>query len=220
MTKPIRVEHLQALRRLVGRAKRKGREETEVAWKVTRRRGQGARLQPRLQEPAHRRRRPRRPGGAAGQARRRPRRETAQPARPAQGDPGGGAAAMNAGAAARTFRPHQRGARRHPAPAPVHSRSCRAREAGRAGPERRTGVGTAEADSQEEKARLVEGRRDPDRQQRRCRFRAAMPWHWLRLDEHWESCLADDVLEIPPRVTDDAIPTGCRQDINSMSRSL
>ena len=35
MTKPIRVEHLQACIDWWGGAKRKGREETEVAWKVT-----------------------------------------------------------------------------------------------------------------------------------------------------------------------------------------
>ena len=50
MTKPIRVEHLQAVHRLVGRRERKGRQETEVAWKVSSRRDQGPRLQPRLQE--------------------------------------------------------------------------------------------------------------------------------------------------------------------------
>ena len=35
MTKPIRVEHLQGCVDWWGGAKRKGREETEVAWKVT-----------------------------------------------------------------------------------------------------------------------------------------------------------------------------------------
>jgi type I restriction enzyme M protein len=35
MTKPIRVEHLQPCVAWWGGAKRKGRQETEVAWKVT-----------------------------------------------------------------------------------------------------------------------------------------------------------------------------------------
>ena len=94
MTKPIRVEHLQACVDWWGGAERKGRQETEVAWKVSRRRDQGARLQPRLQEPPHRRRRPRRPGGTAGQAGR-GRTADRHPARSAQGHSGGGAAAMS-----------------------------------------------------------------------------------------------------------------------------
>jgi type I restriction enzyme M protein len=35
MTKPIRVEHLEPCVKWWGGAKRKGRKETEVAWKVT-----------------------------------------------------------------------------------------------------------------------------------------------------------------------------------------
>jgi type I restriction enzyme M protein len=35
MTKPIRVEHLASCVKWWGEAKRKGRKETEVAWKVT-----------------------------------------------------------------------------------------------------------------------------------------------------------------------------------------
>ena len=70
MTKPIRVEHLQALRRLVGRRGAQGPRGNRSRLEGDRRRGEGPRLQPRLQEPAHRRRRPRRPGGTAGQARR------------------------------------------------------------------------------------------------------------------------------------------------------
>ena len=68
MTKPIRVEHLQAVRRLVGRSEAQGPRGDRGRVEGDRRRGQGARLQPRLQEPAHRRRRPRRPGGTAGEA--------------------------------------------------------------------------------------------------------------------------------------------------------
>ena len=70
MTKPIRVEHLQAVRRLVGRREAQGPRGNRSRLEGHRRRGEGPRLQPRLQEPAHRRRRPRRPRGTAGQARR------------------------------------------------------------------------------------------------------------------------------------------------------
>ena len=54
MTKPIRLEHLQGCIDWWGGKERKGREETPQAWKVTRRGGEGARLQSRHQEPAQR----------------------------------------------------------------------------------------------------------------------------------------------------------------------
>ena len=53
MTKPIRFEHLQGCIDWWGGAERKGREETPQRLEGHRRRGQGARLQPRHQEPAH-----------------------------------------------------------------------------------------------------------------------------------------------------------------------
>ena len=55
MTKPIRMEHFQGCIDWWGGATRKGRKETEQAWKVDRRRHEGSRLQSRYQEPEHRR---------------------------------------------------------------------------------------------------------------------------------------------------------------------
>ena len=66
MTKPIRFEHLQGCVDWWGGAKRKGREESRSRLEGDGRGGEGARLQPRHQEPAHGRRRSRRPGGVAG----------------------------------------------------------------------------------------------------------------------------------------------------------
>ena len=60
---------------------------------------------------------------------------------------------------AATLRPHQRSARCHPASAPVHSGFGRARQTGGTRPQRRTGGGTAEADSGGEGA-VGEGRED------------------------------------------------------------
>ena len=68
MTKPIRFEHLQGCIDWWGGAKRKGREETPQCLEGHGRGGQGARLQPRHQEPAHGRRRPRRPGRRCSQS--------------------------------------------------------------------------------------------------------------------------------------------------------
>ena len=69
MTKPIRVEHLKPCVDWWGGAKRKGRVGDRSRMESHRRRGEGPRLQPRLQKPAHCRRRPRRPGGTAGETR-------------------------------------------------------------------------------------------------------------------------------------------------------
>ena len=135
MTKPIRLEHLQGCIDWWGGAKRKGREETPQAWKVTadevKARGYNLDIKnphavaddhgdpdELLDKPECRRSRYRRL------------------ARPAEGDPGRGAGAMNAGTPARPLRPHRRRARCDCAPAPLHSRSRRARQAGAAGPER------------------------------------------------------------------------------------
>jgi type I restriction enzyme M protein len=54
MTKPIRLEHLQGCVDWWGGAERAGRQESEVAWKVSLD-DIKARLQPRLQNPPHRR---------------------------------------------------------------------------------------------------------------------------------------------------------------------
>jgi hypothetical protein len=95
MTKPIRLEHLADCAAWWGGPERKGRVENERAWKVTRRGDQGARLQPRHQEPAHRGGGPRRPRDAAGGPERRRGRGGGAP-RPVEGDPVRGAGAMNA----------------------------------------------------------------------------------------------------------------------------
>ena len=53
MTRPIRFEHLQACIDWWGGAERKGRKETERAWRVTGDEVKARSLQPRHQEPAH-----------------------------------------------------------------------------------------------------------------------------------------------------------------------
>ena len=58
-----------AVRRLVGRAEARGARRDRGRLAGDGRRGEGARLQPRHQEPAHRRRRPRRSRGTAREAR-------------------------------------------------------------------------------------------------------------------------------------------------------
>ena len=93
MTRPIRLEHLQACIDWWGGTERKDRNETDRAWKVTADQGEGARLQPGHQEPAHLRRRPRRPGRTAGQAERR-RGRSRQVARAIESDSGGGFVAI------------------------------------------------------------------------------------------------------------------------------
>ena len=60
MTRPIRLDHLRGCIDWWGGAERKGRTETERAWKVTVDEIKARSLQPRHQEPAHARRRPRR----------------------------------------------------------------------------------------------------------------------------------------------------------------
>ena len=61
---------LSALREMVGRAEAQGPQGERSRLEGLGRRGEGPRLQPRLQEPAHGGRRPRRPRGIVGQARR------------------------------------------------------------------------------------------------------------------------------------------------------
>ena len=67
-------------------------------------------------------------------------------ARPVEGDPGRGAGAMNAERLLAHYERIADAPDAIAAAAPLHSRSGRARQAGAAGPERRTGVGIAEAD--------------------------------------------------------------------------
>jgi type I restriction enzyme M protein len=71
MTRPIRLEHLARLRRLVGRTAARGAGGVRARLEGQRRGGEGARLQPRHQEPPHggrgsRRPRARMPGDRSG----------------------------------------------------------------------------------------------------------------------------------------------------------
>ena len=160
MTKPIRFEHLQGCIDWWGGAKRKGREETPQAWKVTAEevKARGYNLDIKnphtvaddhgdpeelLAEPERRR-------GRDGEL-----------ARPVEGDPRRGAGAMNAERLLAHYERIADAPDAIAAPAPLHSRSGRARQAGAAGPERRTGVGTAEADRGGEGA-AGEGGRDQE----------------------------------------------------------
>src|SRR5690606_25812835 len=80
---------------LVGRAAARGPGRVRTRVDGDRGGGQGAQLQPRHQEPAYGGRGSRRPGSAAGRPGRRRGRGGHAP-RPAEGDPVGGAPAMNA----------------------------------------------------------------------------------------------------------------------------
>ena len=79
--------------------------ETDVAWKRDGRGREGARLQPRHQEPAHRRDDHGDPEELL--AKLEPPRRRQRPARQAEGDPGGGAGAMNAATGARALSAHR-----------------------------------------------------------------------------------------------------------------
>ena len=96
MTRPIRLEHLQPCIDWWGGVERKGREETEPRLECDGGRDQGARLQPRHQEPAHARGRSRRSAGAS-EGTHYCRGQSGGLARQLEGDSGGGADPMNAG---------------------------------------------------------------------------------------------------------------------------
>ena len=95
MTKPIRFEHLQGCIDWWGGAKRKGREEGPQAWKVTAEEVKARGYNLDIKNPHTVAGRPRRARGAAREPERRRGRDGAL-ARSVEGDPGGGARAMNA----------------------------------------------------------------------------------------------------------------------------
>ena len=187
MTKPIRLEHFQGCIDWWGGKERKGREETPQAWRVTAEevKARGYNLDIKnphtvaddhgdpetlLADLAARRSRD---GGLA---------------RPVEGDPRRGARPMNAERLLAHYRADRRRARRDCPPAPLHSRSGRARQARAAGPERRTGVGIAEADREGEGA-AGEGGRD-QKPKAVCRLlRSELPfdmpttWRWAQLGD-------------------------------------
>ena len=126
MTKPIRFEHLQGCIDWWGGAKRKGREETPQAWKVTaeevKARGYNLDIKnPHTVADDHGDPEELLASLNAAEA------ETAKPARSVEGDPRGGAGAMNAERLLAHYRAHRRRARRDSAAAPLHSRSGGAR---------------------------------------------------------------------------------------------
>ena len=93
MTKPIRLEHLADCVDWWGGAERQGPRTRRTRLEGHRRGGQGARLQPRHQEPPCGGGRPRRPGGTAGRTHRR-RGRGGGAAGSVEGDPDRGAASM------------------------------------------------------------------------------------------------------------------------------
>ncbi len=169
MTRPIRLEHLQACIDWWGGPNREGREETDRAWKVTAEevRARGYNLDFKnphtdLQEddygdpegtPLLAKLNARCRGRCSGPSHMRDQTE---------GDPGRGPDAMNADRLLAHYEgKDRRRPRRGPAPAAAHSQPCRARQAGGAGPERRTGVGTVETD-RGGKGAVGEGGRDQE----------------------------------------------------------
>jgi type I restriction enzyme M protein len=145
MTKPIRLEHLKPCADWWGGAKRAGRKETELAWRVSADEVKARAYNLDIKNPrtvaddhgdpvellAKLARRSSRPQSCATGSRRSWRKRCCD----------------EPGTAARALRSHQRGSRRGAAPAAVHPRSRGTREAGRAGSERRAGVRDAETDA-------------------------------------------------------------------------